>query len=95
MNSLAGTYQGMIVYVDPNMVQSVRSIITVKKTFYQRWIYPLFHGITIPFEPWVKFQDEEIIQFFPSKDIIKMRGVLIMHPAIFAKLMKQVNNGNN
>ena len=27
---------------------------TVLRSFRERWIEPILHGITIPFEPWVK-----------------------------------------
>ena len=73
---------GRTVYTSVLMVDTIE--VEGQLTFRQRWIEPLLHGITMPFQPWVKTR--MVTKTVPSRRIIETPNGFIMHPAMFDEL---------
>jgi hypothetical protein len=63
--------------------------LTVDRTTMERWILPLLHPVTIPFEPWVKTRTETRYRVVPAKHVIIMGDKVIVHPEMLSKIMRQ------
>lgn len=75
---------GMKVILSGSMTTLVE--VEVERTFYERWIHPLKHGITVPFEPWVK--TKKVTKEVPSMNALFTKDSIVMHPEMFEKLKK-------
>lgn len=60
--------------------------VEVELTFKQRWIEPLLHGVTMPFQPWVKTRTE--IRTREVQAAFKMGNSLYCSPYMMAGLRK-------
>jgi hypothetical protein len=72
-----------------HMTKEVTGKKTVKRTFKERWLYPLLHPVLLPFEPWCKTRIESYTIRVPRRDVAKLpNGVLVMHPET-ARMMRE------
>lgn len=79
------TLHGINIYENPYLTE--REDCVVKKSLQERWITPLLHPVTVPFEPWVK--TKTITVTVPSKKIFQTAFGLVMHPLVAAELRKR------
>ena len=61
----------------------------VKKSFRERWIEPIKHPVTVPFEPWVK--TKTITVTVPMTKILQTPWGLFMHPVVAERLKKELS----
>jgi hypothetical protein len=79
---------GRTVYTSVLMVDTIE--VEEQLTFRQRWIEPLLHGITMPFQPWVKTR--MVTKNVPSRAIYETPQGFIMHPAMLAELKRAMQS---
>lgn len=61
-------------------------------TFRQRWIEPLLHFVTLPFEPWVKTRKVIKTRTIPSKRVLVCGSTMFIHPAMRRELVSALTN---
>lgn len=88
----AGPFMGFDIHENSWLTETEEYEVTVELTFYQRWIYPLLHGITEPFQPWVRTRVETRTRQKPSRSIFQMGNTLIMHPALRSEISAILSN---
>ena len=76
------------IYSDLSMVEKEQYEVEVVRTFRERWVEPLLHGITVPFEPWVKTRTEQRERTVPSKQALAMPGGFVCHPAMVEEIRR-------
>jgi hypothetical protein len=82
---------GIKIIEDPNLVEWKQEQKTVQRTFQERWIDPILHPITIPFEPWIKTEEITVETANPSRKILKTwDGILIMHPSLRREVEEKI-----
>lgn len=91
-NGLLGPFGGLKIYENPALVEDEEYEETVQLTFRQRWIDPLLHPVTLPFEPWVKERKEMRIRLVASRKIFQTPQGLIMHPVMAVEVRRQLGN---
>lgn len=79
---------GLPIYENAYLTEPEPFEVEVKLTDRQRWIEPLLHPATVPFEPWVKTRIESGTRQVPSRKIIKTPQGLFMHPMMAAELRR-------
>lgn len=89
-SGLLGPLGGLRIYENPALVEDEEYEEAVQLTFRQRWIDPLLHPVTMPFEPWVKDRKEIRIRPVASRKIIHTPQGFIMHPAMAAEVRRQL-----
>lgn len=78
--SLSYLMTGYEIYETPHLMTKVESFTTVNRTFRERWVLPILHPATVPFEPWVKTKIISVYKLVPSKSILRIDKGLLMHP---------------
>ena len=79
-------YGGVRIYVDANITETEEYEQEVTRSFRERWIEPILHGVTIPFEPWVRTKWVSKTRQIPSMKALARGGILYVHPALFERL---------
>jgi len=85
---LLGDIGGLRIFVSELCTEAEEYEVVVQLSFRQRWIEPLLHGITMPFEPWVKTRTETRRRNVPLKKVIQTPQGLLMHPAMKDELLR-------
>lgn len=80
--------QGMQLIESPHLTEQEQYAVTVDKTTRERWLLPLLHPVTVPFEPWIKTRVETRYRTIPAKNGIMMDGKIFIHPAVMAEIMR-------
>lgn len=62
------------------------------RTFFHRWIEPLLHPATIPFEPWRKTKRERGTRQVPSNKAMVTPMGIVVHPAILGHIRNLTEN---
>lgn len=83
-------FNGIPVFTSDLMVKTVVTEVKIKRSFYKRWIEPIKHPVTIPFEPWVKEKTEIVTTIVPSDDVLQWENGLLMHPETFKTLKEEL-----
>jgi hypothetical protein len=80
---------GMRVYSNPYMVEQKEVEETFTLSWQERWLHPLLHPATVPFEPWVKEVKRMVTYTIPMAQALRVNGNdLIVHPAMLADLRR-------
>lgn len=88
-------FAGIPIIESTLMVENTTIKITRKFTFKERWINPLLHPVTLPFEPWCKEQTMDVPTTVPSRKVLKTPAGLIMHPAMAQELRLRFEKNSN
>lgn len=80
----------MRVYENDLMVEVVTRKVVVSRTFEERWINPILHPVTVPFEPWIKTKKVMVTVVGPSETIIAIPGGFICHPVMAVKIKEKL-----
>lgn len=73
----------MIRIIESNMmVKSITVNSLLKLSMYERFIKPILHPVTTPFEPWIKTRDVIRIVQVPRTDVLVIPGTrtIVAHP---------------
>ena len=74
------------VYTSELIVDTIK--VEEQLTFRQRWIEPLLHGITMPFQPWVKTR--MVTKTVPSRRIVVTPDGFIIHPSMVDAMRREM-----
>ena len=63
-------YLGIKIFENAYLTEPRTHTWELPRTFEERWVRPVLHPATVPFEPWVKTRLEEITHQVPSEKVI-------------------------
>ena len=77
-------FGGIHILTSPQLTTT--TIVEEKRSFRERWIEPLLHPVTLPFEPYVK--TKFVAKTVPSRDCIAFGDTIIVHPAFLTEFTR-------
>jgi hypothetical protein len=80
----------MRLVANPYLVDYIKVQTFIPRTFRERWIEPLLHPVTVPFEPWVKETLLVTTKEVPSRHLCQMADTIFCHPDIYDEVKKML-----
>jgi hypothetical protein len=77
---------GINIYTSDLITETISAPVRLTRSFDERWIEPLLHPVTVPFEPWVREKSTTMYYTVPSESIMQVPGGFICHPTMRQRL---------